>query len=64
MGKNTESGHRVGAVKDRTQVYNERTGQYVKRDSTTGKILSSSENKYKGVTMVTMVTPNKNSNSK
>ena len=49
MAKNTKEGHRVGAVKERTQVFNEKTGQYIKRDTTTGKFISSSTNKYKGV---------------
>jgi hypothetical protein len=49
MAKNTGSNTRVGAVKDRSQVYNEKTGQYVKRDATTGKFISASDNKYKGV---------------
>jgi hypothetical protein len=50
MGKNTKEGHRVGAVKERTQVYNPKTEQYVKRDTKTGKFISASDNKYKGVT--------------
>ena len=51
MAKNTKEGHRVGAVKERSQVFNEKTGQYVKRDTTTGKFVSSSTNKYKGIEM-------------
>jgi hypothetical protein len=51
MAKNTNDGHRVGAVKERSQVYNEKTGMYVKRDTSTGKFVSSSTNKYKGVEM-------------
>lgn len=49
MAKNTKEGHRIGAVKERSQIFNEKTGQYVKRDTTTGKFISSSSNKYKGV---------------
>ena len=51
MAKNTKEGHRIGAVKDRSQTYNEKTGQYVKRDTSTGKFLSASENMYKGIKM-------------
>ncbi len=32
MAKNTGEGHREGAVDDRTQVENPKTGQHVKRD--------------------------------
>ena len=51
MAKNTKEGHRVGAVKERSQVYNPKTEQYIKRDATTGKFLSASDKKYKGVMM-------------
>ena len=49
MAKNTKEGHRIGAVKERSQVYNNKTDQYIKRDTTTGKFVSSSSNKYKGI---------------
>lgn len=32
MAKNTGEGHRIGTVKNRTQVKNEKTGKYVKRN--------------------------------
>lgn len=32
-------GHRHGAVKGRSQVYNPKTGLYVKRDSETGRFM-------------------------
>jgi hypothetical protein len=51
MAKNTKEGHRIGAVKERSQVYNEKTDQYIKRDTKTGKFVSSSSNKYKGIEM-------------
>jgi hypothetical protein len=51
MGKNTSSGFRIGAVKDRSQVFNEKTKQFVKRDATTGKFMATSDNKFKGVTV-------------
>ena len=44
MAKNTKDGHRVGAVKDRSQIYNPVTEQYIKRDTKTGKFISSSDN--------------------
>jgi hypothetical protein len=51
MAKNTKEGHRIGAVKERSQVYNEKTDQYIKRDTKTGKFISASDKKYKGVEM-------------
>ena len=51
MGKNTGSGFRDGAVKDRSQSYNPKTNQYVKRDSNTGRIMSCKDTPYKGVTL-------------
>ena len=50
MGKNTGDNHRIGAVKDRSQCYNEATNQYMKRDGNTGKFISSKSTPYKGVT--------------
>ena len=49
MAGNTNNGHRIGAVKERSQVFNPKTNQYVKRDTTTGQFISASKNKYKGV---------------
>lgn len=43
---------RVGAVKDRTQVYNPKTDKWVKRDSQTGKFMdmkTSNNAPFKGV---------------
>lgn len=42
---------RVGAVKDRSQVLNPKTDQYVKRDTETGKFMDvkTSGGKFKGV---------------
>ena len=50
MGKNTGDNYRKGAVKDRSQILNERTCQYVKRDTNTGKFMSSKTTPYKGIT--------------
>lgn len=49
MGKNNGNGSRTGAVKDRIQTYNDRTGQFVKRDSVTGKIMGAKDTPYKSV---------------
>lgn len=42
---------RIGAVKDRSQVLNPKTDQYVKRDTVTGKFMDvkTSGGKFKGV---------------
>ncbi len=52
MAKNTGNNHRHGAIKERTQVFNPQTKQYVKRDSKTGLFMDVKENgeKFKGVT--------------
>jgi hypothetical protein len=51
MAGNTNNGFRRGAVKDRSQTYNPKTEQYVKRDKITGRFISASDNKYKGITL-------------
>lgn len=52
MAKNTGTDSRKGTVKKRTQTINPKTGLYVKRDATTGQLLSAKKDKkpYKGVT--------------
>lgn len=49
MAGNSGKGHRNGQVKDRKQFYNAKTGQYVKMNTETGKIMSSKATPYKGV---------------
>jgi len=49
MAGNTNQGHRKGAVRDRSQTFNPKTEQFVKRDTMTGKFIAASENKFKGV---------------
>lgn len=53
MAKNKPIGDnsRKGAVKNRTQVFNPRTGLYVKRNSATGQFMDvkTSGGKFKGV---------------
>ncbi|DAB29334.1 MAG TPA: hypothetical protein CFH84_10025 [Sulfurimonas sp. UBA12504] len=39
MATNTGDGFRKGSVKDRTQSYNPETGNYTKRDTTTGQFM-------------------------
>jgi hypothetical protein len=54
MAKNGKSGdgHRDGAVRDRTQVYNPKTDDWTKRDSDTGRFMDrkSDDKPFKGVT--------------
>jgi hypothetical protein len=47
----TGDGHRKGAVKDRSQTYNPKTDQWVKRDTTTGQFMDVKEDgkPFKGV---------------
>jgi hypothetical protein len=49
--KPTGDNHRIGAVKSRSQVYNEKIDRFIKRDSDTGKFMDvKSNNKpFKGV---------------
>ena len=39
MGKNTGNGTRIGIIGGRTQVYNDKTDCYVKRDTETGRFI-------------------------
>ena len=51
VGK-TDDGHRDGAVKDRSQVYNPKTNDWTKRDAETGQFVdrkTSSDKPFKGV---------------
>jgi len=50
MAKNTNDGYRIGAVKERTQVFNHHNNTFIKRDSKTGQFMSASKNEYKGIT--------------
>jgi hypothetical protein len=45
-------GHRNGAVRERTQVYNPKTEQWVKRDTNTGRFMDNKQDgkPFKGVT--------------
>ena len=48
MAKNTGEGHRNGAVKQRSE-FQHPNGTYVKRDTTTGRIMNVSDKPHKGV---------------
>ena len=50
MAGNTGKSYRKGAIANSSQVVNPKTKQYIKRDSKTGKFLSSKSSPYKGVT--------------
>jgi hypothetical protein len=54
MAKNGKSGdgHRNGAVRERSQTYNPKTEQWVKRDANTGKFMDVKQDgtPFKGVT--------------
>ena len=54
MAKNAPTGdnRRIGAVKSRTQTYNSKTNQWVKRDSDTGRFMDVKQDgtPFKGVT--------------
>lgn len=49
--KPTGDNHRNGAVKNRSQVYNEKMDRFIKRDSDTGRFMDvkSDKNPFKGV---------------
>jgi hypothetical protein len=49
--KPTSDNHRIGAVKSRSQVYNEKIDRFIKRDSETGKFMDvkSDDKPFKGV---------------
>lgn len=52
MAKNTGRGYRKGAVRQRSQVRNPRTGTWVKRDSGSGRFIDGKSDNapFKGVT--------------
>jgi len=48
MAKNTGKGHRIGAVKNRSE-FQHPNGSHVKRDTRTGRIMNVSHKRHKGV---------------
>lgn len=49
MAKNTDKGYRNGTIINRSQVYNPKTDQYIKRDATTGQFITSKSTPFKNV---------------
>jgi len=49
MAKNTGDGFRNGSVKGRSQTFNPRTDQFVKRDDGTGRFMAGKDSPFKGV---------------
>ena len=49
MAKNTNHGYRIGSVRDRSQTFNPKTEQCVKRDDTSGRFVAAKDGPYKGV---------------
>jgi hypothetical protein len=49
MAKNTDHGYRIGSVRDRSQTFNPKTGQNVKRDDSSGRFMAAKDGPYKGV---------------
>lgn len=49
MARNTGTGGRLGPIHNRTQTYNPKTEQFVKRDDTTGKFVAAKATPYKSV---------------
>ena len=51
MAKNTHNNTRKGIIKNRSQYYNSKTKLYIKKDNTTGKILSCKSTPYKSIAL-------------
>jgi hypothetical protein len=51
MAKNTHKNTRKGIIKNRSQYYNSKTKLYIKKDNTTGKILSCKSTPYKSIAL-------------
>jgi hypothetical protein len=49
MAKNTDQGYRIGSVRDRSQTFNPKTDQHVKRDDTSGRFMAAKDGLFKGV---------------
>jgi len=50
MATNTGNGHRIGSVKDRTQLPHPKSPDHsIKRDATTGQFMDVKEGDFKGV---------------
>lgn len=62
MAGNTGQGYRKGAVKGKSQTFNPKTNQHIKRDTNTGKFVSSKNTAYKGVRKENTSKTNTNNN--
>ena len=49
MAKNTGKGYRTGVVTNRTQIFNPKTNQYIKRDNETGQFISTKDTPFKNI---------------
>ena len=49
MAKNTKDGFRKGSVTSRSQTYNPKTRQFVKRDTETGHFMAAKDKPFKSV---------------
>lgn len=51
VNKPYDDNHRIGAVRNRSQVFNEKIGRFVKRDTETGQFMDvkSDNQAYKGI---------------
>jgi len=49
MGKNTGKEYRIGAIINRSQVFNSLINKFVKRDTVSGKFMTSKDSAYKGI---------------
>ncbi len=65
MARNTGKGHRIGAVKKRSQFLNDANGNYMKRDDKGRFVSGKKDAPYKGVRMEAVIyDPKKSSGSK
>ena len=49
MAKNTNNGSRIGVITNRTQTYNPKTKQYIKRNTENGQFISTKATPFKSV---------------
>lgn len=49
MARNTGTGGRTGVVPNRTQTFNPKTGQYIKKDTETGKFMKTKDTPFKNI---------------
>ncbi|CAH6421312.1 Hypothetical protein KVN_LOCUS221 [uncultured virus] len=49
MAKNTGKGFRTGSIQNRSQTFNSKTNQYIKRNTETGLFVSSKDTPFKNI---------------